>query len=218
MLQQTTVAAVTPFFERFIKRFPDWKSLAEAPAEEVLAHWAGLGYYARARNLQKCAQSVVEKGGFPRELSEILSLPGIGRYTAGAVASIAFDVAAPIVDANVARVLARVFALEGSLKNSENQQKLWQEAEILVQSGAKNGVTPSQLNPALMELGALVCTPKNPRCEVCPVEKWCAARRQNRQHELPQRAPRPLLTSVHDVCAFAFRENEAGKRELLDKA
>lgn len=214
MLQQTTVAAVVPYFLKFTSRFPTVHHLAEAPEEEVLAHWAGLGYYARARNLQKCAREVVMKHGgqFPGELEQILGLSGVGRYTAGAVASIAFDHRAPIVDANVARVLSRVFLIEGDLKSTANQKRLWDEAAKLVEQPE---ATPSQFNPAMMELGALICVPKNPRCEFCPVSVHCDAFRENRQAELPFVAPRAELTPVYDVCAFATRENERGEAEVF---
>ncbi len=203
MLQQTTVAAVTPFFERFIARFPTVSSLASAPESEVLASWAGLGYYSRARNLHRAAQSVMgDHGGeFPTNFAQILALPGVGRYTAGAVASIALGQRQPIVDANVARVLSRVLLLEGDLKTASNQAKLWEGATQIVDV---EEVSPREINPALMELGALVCTPKNPKCEVCPVAPWCAARAQNRQKELPFRAAKAAPMPVFDVCAFAL--------------
>jgi len=200
MLQQTTVAAAIPFYTRFIARFPDAQTLAAAPLDDVLAAWAGLGYYARARYLHALAKAVTERGEFPRTLQEIQSLPGVGRYTAGAVASIAFDIAAPIVDANVARVFSRVFLIHGDLKRSDNAARLWNEAEAVVEAGAKQNIAPSQLNPALMELGALVCVPKNPRCEQCPVERFCGARRENRQNELPFIAPKIAPTEMNDVC------------------
>ena len=206
MLQQTTVAAVAPFFERFIARFPDVGTLARAGEAEVLAQWAGLGYYARARNLQRAARAVVDEhsGKFPRDFAAILSLPGVGRYTAGAVASIAFGARAPIVDANVARVLSRVLPVEGDLKKRAAQEKLWEVATQIVEV---EEVKPRHVNPALMELGALVCTPKNPKCGECPVSQFCAALACNRQHELPHKAPKPAPTALLDVCALALHEN-----------
>jgi A/G-specific adenine glycosylase len=208
MLQQTTVAAVTPFFERFTARFPSVESLAEAPEDEVLGYWAGLGYYSRARNLHLAAKTVMERhgGDFPHDFDAILALQGVGRYTAGAVASIALNQRKPIVDANVARVLSRVLVVEGDLKTAPNQLKLWNGATQIVEV---ESVVPREINPALMELGALVCTPKNPKCELCPVEKWCGARAQNRQNELPFVAARAAPTPLFDVCAFA--QNEAGE-------
>ncbi|HEX9998286.1 MAG TPA: A/G-specific adenine glycosylase [Abditibacterium sp.] len=208
MLQQTTVAAVTPFFERFIARFPDVASLANALESDVLEMWAGLGYYSRARNLHGAAKRVMElhNGQFPTEFDAILALPGVGRYTAGAVASIALGQRKPIVDANVARVLSRVLLIDSDLKTAQNQAKLWDGATQIVEV---DEVMPREINPALMELGALVCTPKNPRCEVCPVATWCEARAQNRQNEIPFIAPKAAPTPLFDVCAFA--QNEHGE-------
>jgi A/G-specific adenine glycosylase len=218
MLQQTTVAAVTPFFERFTARFPDVASLAAAPEADVLAHWAGLGYYSRARNLHRAAQMVMEQheGRFPHDINDILALSGVGRYTAGAVASIALGQRQPIVDANVARVLSRVLLIEGDLKTSANQARLWTGATDIVEVGA---VVPREINPALMELGALVCTPKNPRCELCPVATWCAARAQNRQNEVPYVAPKAAPTPLFDVCGFALNtQGEVLLRQRPDDA
>ena len=205
MLQQTTVAAVAPFFERFIARFPDARSLARADESEVLAQWAGLGYYARARNLQRAARAVVEQhnGEFPADFDAILALPGVGRYTAGAVASIAFGQRAPIVDANVARVLSRVLPVEGDLKKAAAQLKLWDAATQIVEV---DEVKPREINPALMELGALICTPKNPKCAQCPVSAFCVARAENRQSELPVKTPKKAPTLLFDVCALATNE------------
>jgi A/G-specific adenine glycosylase len=211
MLQQTTVAAATGFYTRFLARFPDIETLAAAPLDDVLAVWAGLGYYARARYLHAMAQTVIANGGtFPRDLESIQKLPGVGRYTAGAVASIAFDIPAPIVDANVARVFSRIFLVEGDLKKSENSARLWHYAEAVVVSGATQKIAPSQLNPALMELGALICIPRNPRCDVCPVESFCGARRENRQDELPFVLPKTAPTELNDVCVRLVSTVEIG--------
>lgn len=204
MLQQTTVAAVIPFYHQFLERFPTLETLATASIEDVLPFWAGLGYYSRARNLHKCAQ-VVNKdfdGRFPRELIKVLSLPGVGRYTAGAVTSIAFDAPNPIVDANVARVFARVWCIEGDIKSSANQAQVWQHAESVVREGVAAGCRPSQLNPAIMELGALICRPREPDCARCPIAEFCAARAAGRQNELPQFAPKPQTVALHDACVF----------------
>ena len=212
MLQQTTVAAVIPFYERFLARFPTVACLAAASLEEVLPLWAGLGYYSRARNLHRLAQAVMEQHGgeFPRAMDDIFKLPGVGRYTAGAVSSIAFDTPAPIVDANVARVFSRVFLIEGDLKNSANQKRLWSEAEHLVQSDA---CPPSQLNPALMELGALICTPLAPRCGECPVNAFCAAFASGRQNELPHATPKRDTVELRDACAFIERDGRIFLRQ-----
>jgi A/G-specific adenine glycosylase len=216
MLQQTTVAAVIPFYLRFLERFPTLESLARASIEEVLPMWAGLGYYSRARNLHATAHVVMEKHGgvFPQTLEEVLALPGVGRYTAGAVLSIAFDRKIPIVDANVARVLSRVLCLEGDLKNSATQKRLWDEAGKLVEASTH----AAQFNPAMMELGALVCVPKNPRCEVCPVSRFCCAFKTHRQNELPFVAPKRKSIELNDVCAFATRDNRVLLRRRSDQA
>lgn len=215
MLQQTVVATVIPFYERFLKRFPTLESLAAASLEDVLPLWAGLGYYSRARNLHKLAQTVMsEHGGtFPRELSAILNLPGVGRYTAGAVSSISYDATSPIVDANVARVFSRLFFIEGDLKSGANQKRLWDEAEALVVEGAATGCLPSQLNPALMELGALICTPKSPKCGQCPVAVHCAARAASRQNELPYITPKRQPVLLRDACAFIHQNGQVFLRQ-----
>jgi len=178
MLQQTQVATVLPYFERFLRRFPDLPSLAAAREEDVLALWAGLGYYTRGRNLLRTARKIVEEHGgeFPRDLDEILALPGIGRYTAGAIQSIAFNMPAPVVDGNVKRVIARLHGAKSELPEDYfwNQSKAWVPA-----------YRPADFNQAVMELGALVCVPKNPACEKCPVRRLCAARKRGLQDEIP---------------------------------
>ena len=216
MLQQTTVKAVVPFYERFLARFPTVQSLASASLEEVLPLWAGLGYYSRARMLHRAAQEIVAQydGVFPTELHRVLELSGIGRYTAGAVTSIAFDARNPIVDANVARVFSRLFLVEGDLKNSDNQSELWRRATQVVEHCDEN-FPPSIVNPAMMELGALVCTPKNPRCDECPVQRFCGAFATDRQNELPFITPKRQSVQLHDVCAFATRISSSGKEEVL---
>lgn len=172
MLQQTRVAAVIPYYERFLARFPDYQALAAAKEDDVLAMWAGLGYYSRARNLQKAARQLVELGGFPREHAAIRELAGIGSYTAGAVASIAFGLPHPAIDGNVRRVVIR---LTGDA-----------DASIEVEAGALlDRRNAGQHNQALMELGAMICVPRDPHCGECPVEKLCGARQQGLENELP---------------------------------
>lgn len=182
MLQQTTVAAVVPFYERFLRRFPTVAALAAAPEEDVLKHWAGLGYYARARNLRRAAQEIIARHGgvFPSDYDAVLALPGIGRYTAGAVGSIAFGRPWPLVDGNVARVFSRLFALKGRAKDPAFLKSLWPRAEALVYAAA-----PGDWNQALMELGATVCTPDSPSCGACPLAARCAAFAQGLQDRLP---------------------------------
>lgn len=220
MLQQTVVATVIPFYKRFLQRFPTVHDLAAASLEDVLPLWAGLGYYSRARNLHKLAQVVLAQHGgqFPEVFDDVLRLPGVGRYTAGAVTSIAYNMSSPIVDANVARVFARLFFIEGDIKSGPNQQKLWLEAEKMVRSGHENDCAPSQLNPALMELGALICTSKNPKCGQCPVAAFCAAQKANRQNEVPQFAPKPEPVFLRDACVFLHRDDKIFLRQRPHEA
>ena len=172
MLQQTQVDTVVPRYELFLRQFPTIATLAAASEDDVCAAWAGLGYYRRARYLHAAARQVmaVHGGELPRDVVALLRLPGIGRYTAGAVASIAYGVAAPLVDGNVARVLARLCAMDLAPDSRAGQQLLWSWAEALVR-----GPAPGDLNQALMELGALICTPVAPRCGACPVRRHCTA-------------------------------------------
>ena len=193
MLQQTRVEAVVPYYQRFLARFPSAQALADAPLDDVLAHWSGLGYYRRARLLHEGAQTVAREhaGVLPRDPALRLALPGIGRYTAGAIGSIAFDLAEPIVDGNVARVLSRMLAIDTPLGERKTEHRLWAEAARLAQ-----GERPGALNQAVMELGARVCVPINARCGGCPLSEWCAALREQRVDALPvlalKKAPRPV--------------------------
>lgn len=182
MLQQTRVAAVIPYYEKFLEAFPDVRSLARARTDDVLARWAGLGYYSRAKNLQRAAIEIVSRhaGDFPREYEAALALPGIGRYTAAAVLSIAYGAPRAALDGNVARVLARIGALPGELR----APAMWRSLEALAQDLLAQG-TSGDWNQALMELGATVCTPKSPRCTDCPAEKWCRARKLGIAEKLP---------------------------------
>jgi len=184
MLQQTQVAAVIPYYERFLARFPDVQTLARAAEEEVLQLWSGLGYYARGRNLHAAAREIAQQGRFPDTQQRISELPGIGRSTATAIAVFAFGRRAAILDGNVKRVLARCFGIEGWPGKKSIEQKLWKLAERL--SPQRDIRIYTQ---ALMDLGATVCTKRQPRCGDCPVRRSCVARRQGRTHELP--APRP---------------------------
>jgi len=179
MLQQTQVAAVIPYYERFLQRFPAVEALARASEDEVLRLWSGLGYYARGRNLHAAAKQIAARG-FPATVAEIERLPGVGRSTAAAIAAFAFGERAAILDGNVKRVLARYFAIEGW----KNQDQLWERAERLLPKTDIETYTQ-----ALMDLGATVCTRSAPRCEECPVRVKCKARKSNRTAEIP--APRP---------------------------
>jgi A/G-specific adenine glycosylase len=182
MLQQTQVATVVPYFERFIARFPTVQTLAQADEADVLRLWEGLGYYRRARQMHAAAQVVCREfaGKFPRTVEELMHLPGIGRYTAGAIASIAYDVPAPILEANTQRLFARLLAYRGDLHAKEAQQQLWQLAEALVPARGAG-----RINQALMELGSLVCTPRQPRCDICPLLSRCPTARRGLQAKIP---------------------------------
>ncbi len=207
MLQQTTVAAVVPYFERFLGRFPTVEDLARAPLDRVLEAWAGLGYYRRARHLHAAAR-VLAGSGFPRTAEALEELPGIGPYTAGAIASIAFDEPSPLVDGNVARVLSRLRRVPGDPKQGPAKKRLWEIArELVPPRGA------SVHNQALMELGALVCAPRSPRCEECPVARHCEARAAGDAERFPELPPRAKARSRRDL-ALAFFERG---RVLLGK-
>lgn len=193
MLQQTTVKAVIPYYERFLARFPTLQALASATESEVLQYWEGLGYYSRGRNLRLAAQKVVNDfaGVFPTQLHDIQSLPGIGRYTAGAISSFAHDIPAPIVEANTQRLYCRLLGFDGDTRSKSGQDLFWQFAEQLQPTG-KAG----HLNQALMELGSLVCTPSSPDCTRCPITQHCVAFAEGRQHEIPAPKPRPVVTAT----------------------
>ena len=193
MLQQTQVSTVIPYFQRFIERFPTLRDLAAADEQEVLRAWQGLGYYSRARNLRAAAKTVLEEytGKLPRERDELLKLPGVGRYTAGAVASIAFGRRAPVLDGNVTRVLCRIDRLEADPRDRKTQDLLWRRAEEIL---PKQRV--GAFNTALMELGATVCTPRSPQCLICPVREHCEAFAEGIQERIPvarKSKPTPLL-------------------------
>jgi len=210
MLQQTQVATVIPYYLRFLDSFPDVAALAAAPIEAVIAHWAGLGYYARARNLHRCAQLVVSDhgGAFPRTAEELEQLPGIGRSTAAAVAAFAFGERAAILDGNVKRVLCRQFGVEGFPGQAAIHDQLWQLAESLLPEADIEAYTQG-----LMDLGATVCTRTRPRCEACPLNPTCIAWRDGRQGELP--ASRPRAAVPERMASYALIL--AGRRLLLER-
>lgn len=180
MLQQTRVAAVIPYFERFLARFPTVDVLAEAEESELLGHWAGLGYYYRARNLQKAARAIVAAGTFPQSYEAILGLPGIGEYTAAAISSIAFNLPRAVLDGNVFRVLSRLHGDGTNIASGQGKKHFTRLADATL-----DRERPGTFNQAIMELGATVCLPKSPQCLLCPVAADCVARAQHRTSELP---------------------------------
>jgi A/G-specific adenine glycosylase len=206
MLQQTRVETVIPYWERFIEKFPDVHTLATADADDVLGAWAGLGYYSRARNLQAAARVIeTEHGGrLPDEVETLMSLPGIGRYTAGAVASIAFDRPAPVLDGNVKRVLTRLLGIREDIAKPNVVERLWREAEALVQ-----GRDPGDLNQAMMELGATLCTPGATHCGKCPLVAHCDAHRSGDAKQLPIKARKKKPRRVEAVAALVLRRGRA---------
>ncbi len=228
MLQQTQVKTVIPFWERWLRELPTIEAAARAPSAKIHKLWEGLGYYSRVRNLQKAAQQIVQSGTrkvehgnstcqFPDDFDDVLALPGIGRYTAGAICSIAFNQPTPILDGNVIRVLTRIFGIAENPKEKITNARLWQLATELVgisKFETKN-LKPncSHLNQSLMELGALICTPRNQRCLICPVKKLCVAFKENRAAELPNLGKREAATAQHFI-AFAV---ECGGKFLVQQ-
>jgi A/G-specific adenine glycosylase len=210
MLQQTRVAAVIPYYERFLARFPDMQALATSPQEEVLRLWSGLGYYSRARNLQKAAQQIVAQHGaeFPQDEESVLALPGIGSYTGAAILSIAFGAKHAVLDGNVARVLARLGAVRGDLRESRRWQSLQKTAGELL-----DPKSPGDWNQAMMELGAMVCTPRAPQCLLCPVAKFCRARQLGDPESFPEK--RKKREAVQIVLAAAVLYTPRGQTLLL---
>jgi len=191
MLQQTRAQTVIPYYERFLARFPDAKALAEAQEADVLACWSGLGYYSRARNLQRAARHIVTAGAFPADYDRIRELPGVGPYTAAAVASIAFDIPRAVVDGNVMRVIARLRGDSADIGSSKTRTRFQQIADELLDRRHAG-----RCNQAVMELGATICLPRAPRCAECPVAIFCEAAKTGRQHELPVKRGRPTARRI----------------------
>jgi len=231
MLQQTQVKTVIPFWNHWIRELPTIEAVAKASPAKIHKLWEGLGYYTRVRNLQKAAKQIVECGvrnpecgksgcRFPENYDDVLALPGIGRYTAGAICSIAFNQPVPILDGNVIRVLTRIFGIGENPKEKKTNARLWQIAEELVKeankgrdsalrcpdAAARRPYHCSHFNQSLMELGALVCTPRNPQCQICPVKKLCVAFQDNRVEELPNLGKRETVTKRRFV-AFVVERN-----------
>jgi A/G-specific adenine glycosylase len=211
MLQQTQVKTVIPYWNCWMRELPTIEAVAKARPEKIHKLWEGLGYYTRARNLQKAAKQIMEKHGgrFPDNFDDVLALPGIGRYTAGAICSIAFNQPTPILDGNVIRVLTRVFGIGENPREKKTRAQLWQLAEELVIQVSRfthHVSRVSHLNQSLMELGALVCTPRNPQCDICPGNKLCVAFRKGRTGELPNLSKREAATAKRFV-AFVVERN-----------
>lgn len=206
MLQQTQVTTVIGYYERFLQRFPTVASLAQATQEEVMPYWAGLGYYARARNLHRCAQVLCEswEGQFPKQANDIMSLPGIGRSTAAAIAAFAHGERSPIMDGNVKRVFTRYFGIEGNTSTRAVEQRLWQTAEQVVEA-APPSLDMRAYTQGLMDLGSGVCTRTRPSCGQCPLSTDCYARSTGRQHELP--SPKPRKQQAERQCAMLILEH-----------
>ncbi len=210
MLQQTTVATVKGYYDRFLSKWPTVDALATAPLDDVLTEWAGLGYYARARNLHKCAQAVVEVFGgvFPASDQQLQKLPGIGRYTGAAIAAIAFDQPATVVDGNVDRVISRLFAIEVPLPDSKTE--IYARAEALTPSKRSGDYAQ-----AMMDLGATVCTPKSPKCLLCPLVDACAAKAAGLELELPRKKPKKQRPTRYGTAFWLEREGDSGREVLL---
>jgi A/G-specific adenine glycosylase len=200
MLQQTRVETVLPYYESFLKRYPDVASLAAAPESKVLAIWSGLGYYSRARNLLRTARQIGEAGAFPNDYAQLRALPGIGDYTAAAIASIAFGLPHAAVDGNVLRVLARVFNDDGDIASPVTRRRFQDLAQNTLDRRH-----PGEFNQAMMELGATVCLPRNPRCLLCPIQQLCGAHAAGRTAELPIKLKPAASKSETISVAVVFR-------------
>jgi A/G-specific adenine glycosylase len=205
MLQQTRVEAVIPYFERWMRLFPTVQELANASEQDVLNAWEGLGYYSRARNLHKAAKIVTHQynGQIPRDLEKLRELPGIGRYTLGAIASIAFGMDLPALDGNIKRVYARMFDLTEPVDTSTGEKILWELAEKHLPRGYAG-----DYNQALMDLGATICIPKNPRCLICPVMKLCKARQNGTQNQRPVKTPKKSVPHYVNAAAVIIERNK----------
>jgi A/G-specific adenine glycosylase len=208
MLQQTQVATVIPYYDKWLREFPDFASLARASENEVLRAWQGLGYYARARNLHATSKTVMDRhdGKFPQHIEQIRQLPGIGKYTAHAVASFAFNQSVPIVEANTTRVLARLFNLRGSIDSGAARKPLWQHAESLLPKSDS-----ATFNSALLDLGALICVARKPKCDLCAVKTFCSAKNPA---ALPVRNSRPQTKRLIEIHALIVRHG----RILLEQS
>ena len=214
MLQQTRAETVIPYYLRFLEHYPTVEALAAAPEEALLKDWEGLGYYSRARNLHRAAQVVAgELGGrFPQTVQGLCALPGVGAYTAGAVASMAFGLPEPAIDGNQVRVLSRLFAVQGEVQSPPVKKRLREQALLLL-----DRERPGDFNQALMGLGALICLPRNPKCSGCPAAHLCLAKAQELQGQLPQTAPKAGQRVERRAVALVFWEDKVLVRQRPDK-
>ena len=203
MLQQTQVATVIPYYQRFLKSFPTVHHLAESDLSKVLKIWEGLGYYSRARNLHRASKIILNhfKRKIPDHLTDLLSLPGIGKYTAGAILSIAYNKEAPILDGNVKRVLSRLFAVSEDPKKAEGL--LWKISESLIPKGRSNS-----FNPGIMDLGAMICTPKNPLCHRCPLHRYCKAKASENPERYPSRGAKKKIPHIEAISGVILRNGK----------
>lgn len=222
MLQQSQVKTVIPYFEKFMNRFPSVEALALSSAEEVLKHWAGLGYYSRARSLHAAAKKIwFERGGsFPRTREEWLGIPGVGPYTAGAILSIALDLPEPILDGNVERVLARLHCVSRKGGETLYKKTLWARSTEIIEKTIGSQHSPRVINQALMELGALICVPRNPLCNACPISAHCQARKKGLQSQFPEPRIKPSVlrkketkTCLYDPSTdqYLLRQSQPGE-------
>jgi len=210
MLQQTQVATVIPYYERFLKAFPTVHRLARADLSDVLRIWEGLGYYSRARNLHKAARTVVTRfnGTIPDNLKDLLSLPGIGRYTAGAILSIAFNRETPVLDGNVKRVLCRLCAIPEDPRETKTEERLWSISGSLIPEGHAHS-----FNQALMEFGATTCTPRDPMCLLCPLQRFCSARKKGNPESFPKKVSKKKIPHVEAVSAVIIKDGRVILRQ-----
>ncbi len=210
MLQQTQVATVLPYYQRFLKSFPTARHLARADLSRVLKLWEGLGYYSRARNFHRASRIITKhfRGRIPNNLKDLLDLPGIGRSTAGAILSFAFEMEAPILDGNAKRVLSRLFAVQTKPAKGKTDDLLWQISESLIPKGFSN-----PFNQALMDLGSMICTPRDPLCPECPLHTLCKARRTGEPERFPPKIPKKKIPHIEAVCAVIWRK----RRVLLER-
>jgi A/G-specific adenine glycosylase len=214
MLQQTQVATVIPYYHRFMESFPTIKDLAQADEDNVLHHWTGLGYYARARNLHKAAKKIVDihAGVFPENIDEVIDLPGIGRSTAGAILSLSLNQHQPILDGNVKRVLARCYLVAGYNGLSAFDKQLWQLSEQLTPA-----TETASFNQAMMDLGATVCTRSKPKCELCPLQKSCLALASDEQSNYPQKKPKKKTPERNTIMVIPRITSHKGDAVLMEK-